>query len=218
MTLAEFRKRHPDGRYTTNVDEFRRLSAVSGAQGVGLVNGGYVYGAEIIERLPAIDPDIGLRRLDPAELTTHFGVLDPGTELALRPFLAAAQQALEALGCELVVRDFDPASLPALYLTSRSAEHQAELEQTKGMVGDLWSQVLGALGGATAADRPQLVLNHRNPLTRRVTSLSEPALIELAVQGLYGQALLLGHHPLRLADTAVLNRSFLGLLDWAVHK
>ncbi|MGI8328646.1 HSP90 family protein [Actinomadura scrupuli] len=252
MTLAEFRTRHADGRYTTNVDEYRRLSAVSGAQGIGLVNGGYVYDAEIIERLPAIDPDLRLRRLDPAELTTHFGVLDPGTELALRPFLTAAQRALDPLGCEVVVRDFDPASLPALYLTSRSAEHQAELEQARDVAGDLWSDVLGALNSAAAVDRPQLVLNHRNPLTRRITSLpaqdphdaqdrqggqdgdhfgdgrsaqhgrpgqpGQQGLIELAVQGLYGQALLLGHHPLRAADTAVLNRSFLGLLDWAVHS
>ena len=217
MTLAEFRRRHADGRYTASVDEFRRLAAVAGAQGVGLVNGGYVYDTEIIERLPGIDPDVRLRPLDPAELTTHFGVLDPAAELALRPFLTAARRALDRLGCEPVVGDFDPASLPALYLTSRAAQHQAELEQAKDLADELWSDVLGALEKATAADRPQLVLNHRNPLTRRVTSLTDDGLIELAVQGLYGQALLLGHHPLRPADTAVLNRSFLGLLEWAVH-
>lgn len=218
MTLAEFRNRHPGGRYTTGVDEFRRLSAVAGAQGIGLVNGGFVYDPEIIERLADIDPDIRLRRLDAAELTTHFGAVDPGTELALRPFLTAAQRAVERLGCEIVVRDFDPVSLPALYLTSRSAEHQAELREARDLADDLWSDVLGALEGAVTADRPQLVLNHRNPLTRRISALTEEPLIELAVQGLYGQALLLGHHPLRAADTAVLNRSFLGLLDWAVHE
>ncbi|REE98257.1 HSP90 family protein [Thermomonospora umbrina] len=218
MTLAEFRRRHPEGRHTTEVDEFRRLSAVSGAQGVGLVNGGYVYDAEIIERLPRIDPDAVLRRLDPAELTTHFGVLDPAAELTLRPFLATAQRAVERLGCEVVVRDFDPASLPALYLTSRAARHRAELEEAREEADGLWADVLGALSGTAAADRPQLVLNHRNPLTRRITALTEDGLIEVAVQGLYGQALLLGRHPLRAADTAVLNRSFLGLLDWAVHK
>jgi molecular chaperone HtpG len=38
------------------------------------------------------------------------------------------------------------------------------------------------------------------------------------VQGLYGQALLYGQHPLRPVDTATLNRSFLGLLEWAVHN
>lgn len=217
MTLAEFRRRHAELRYTGSVEEFRRLSAVAGAQGVGLVNGGYVHDVEIIERLPDIDPDAAPRRLEPAELATHFGVVDPAAELALRPFLAAAQRALERLGCEVVIRDFDPASLPALYLTSRAAQHRQELSQARELADDLWSDVLGALDDAVEADRPQLVLNHRNPLTRRITALTEDGLIELAVQGLYGQALLLGQHQLRPADTAVLNRSFLGLLDWAVH-
>ncbi|MEW2356856.1 HSP90 family protein [Spirillospora sp. NPDC029432] len=217
MTLAEFRRRHADARYVTSVEEFRRLSAVAGAQGVGLVNGGYVHDTEIIERLPAVDPDAALPRLDPAELTTHLGVLDPAAELALRPFLAAARRAVERLGCEVVVRDFDPPSLPALYVTSRAAQHQAELEEAREMADGLWADVLGALNGAVQADRPQLVLNHRNPLARRVTSLTEEGLVELAVQGLYGQALLYGQHPLRPADTAALNRSFLGLLEWAMH-
>lgn len=218
MTLAEFRRRHPDGRFTTSVEEFRRLSAVAGAQGVGLVNGGYVHDAEIIERLPAIDPDIRLSRLDAAELATSFGLLDPAEELALRPFLAAARRALERQGCEVVVRDFDPASLPALYLTSRDARHREELERAVEAADELWSGVLGAVGAASGGiDRPQLVLNHRNPLTRRVTALGEGGPVEPAVQALYGQALLLGHHPLRPADTAVLNRSFIGLLEWAVH-
>ncbi|NUR91376.1 MAG: HSP90 family protein, partial [Nonomuraea sp.] len=70
MTLAQFRTRHPQGRYTTNVDEFRQLAAVSGAQGIGLVNGGYVYDSEILERLTRIEPDSRLERLDPAELAT----------------------------------------------------------------------------------------------------------------------------------------------------
>jgi molecular chaperone HtpG len=217
LTLAEFRRRHPEGRYTAEVEEFRRLSAVAGAQGMGLVNGGYVHDAEIIERLPEIDPAATPRRLDPAELATHFASPAPDVGLALRPFVAAAQRALDRLGCEVVVRDFDPASLPALYLTSRAARHRADLREARDVSDELWSGVLGALHAAVDDDRPQLVLNHRNPLTRRVTTLTEEALVELAVQALYGQALLYGHHPLRAVDTATLNRSFLGLLDWAVH-
>ncbi|QKG24988.1 HSP90 family protein [Actinomadura verrucosospora] len=217
MTLHEFRRRHPDGRFTGSVEEFRRLSAVAGAQGVGLVNGGYVHDTEIIERLPDLDPDIRLTRLDASELATTFGLLDPAAELALRPFLAAAQRALERLGCEVVVRDFDPASLPALYLTSRDAQFREELSRAREEAGELWADVLGAVGASAGAERPQLVLNYRNPLTRRVTALGADGPVEPAVQALYGQALLLGHHPLRPADTAVLNRSFIGLLEWAVH-
>src|SRR5690606_16875870 len=41
MTMTEFRRLHDTIRYTRTVDEFRQLSAVAAAQGVGLVNGGY---------------------------------------------------------------------------------------------------------------------------------------------------------------------------------
>jgi len=218
MSLSEFRRRFDKIYYVPSVDEFRQLSAVAGAQGVGLVNAGYTYDIEILGRLPAIDPDIRVTPLNPGELATHFDVVDPATELALRPFLAIAQDALERLDCEVVVRQFDPASLPALYLIDREARHAAELRATREMVDDLWADVLSAFEDQTAATRPQLVLNHRNPLTRRIMGLTDTRLVKLAVEALYGQALLLGHHPLRPADTALLNRSFLGLLDWATHE
>ncbi|MCG5217494.1 HSP90 family protein [Streptosporangium sp. KLBMP 9127] len=216
MTLAQFRLRHPHGRYTAGVDEFRQLSSVAGAQGVGLINAGYVYDSEILQRLPRIDPEIRVDRLDPAELATQLGPVDPGTELSVRAFLAAAARALEPLGCEVVLRDFDPASLPALYLTSRAAQHQEELREAREGSDELWADVLGAMEQVVPAARPRLVLNHRNPLVRRVAALPDASLAGTAVEALYGMALLHGHHPLRAADTAALNRSFLGLLDWAV--
>ncbi|MGW0804585.1 HSP90 family protein [Nonomuraea sp. NPDC002799] len=217
MTLARFRATFPAGRYTSSVDEFRQLAAVSGAQGVGLVNGGYVYDGEILSGLSRIDPDVRLARLDPGELATHLGPAEPEAEMRARPFLAAAARALDPLGCEVVLRDFDPASLPALYLTSRAAQHHADLREARDAGDELWAGVLGALERTVAADRPQLVLNHRNPLVRRVLGLPDLELAATAVESLYGLALLHGHHPLRPADTAALNRSFLGLLDWAVQ-
>ena len=36
------------------------------------------------------------------------------------------------------------------------------------------------------------------------------------MEALYGQALLMGYHPMRPIDAALLNRSFLALLDRAV--
>ncbi|MGH3656115.1 MAG: HSP90 family protein [Micromonosporaceae bacterium] len=217
MTLTEFRRQHPTIRYTQTVDEFRQLSAVAAAQGVGLVNGGYTYDSEILSRLPELDPEIAVSVLDPTDLATHFDLLDPETELALRPFLAAAGARLDRLGCDVTIRAYDPPSLPALYLLDREAAHQAELRSTREVADELWSDVLSAFDTDAAPVRPQLVLNHRNPLVRRISALADKSLGGLSVEALYGQALLLGHHPLRAADTALLNRSFLGLLDWAVH-
>ena len=217
MTLAEFRRHHDVIRYTQTVDEFRQLSAVAAAQGVGLVNGGYTYDSEIISRLPAMDPDIAVALLDPTELATHFDLVDPAAELALRPFLNAARDRLDRLGCEVTLRSYDPPSLPALYLLDRQAAYQAELRNTREVADELWGDVLAAFQTPDDSAKPQLVLNHKNPLVRRIAALPDRALAGIAVEALYGQALLLGHHPLRAVDTALLNRSFLGLLNWAVH-
>jgi molecular chaperone HtpG len=215
MTLADFRARHGEIRYCATADDFRQLAGVAAAQDIALVNGGYTYDAEIIERLPAIEPGLTVSRLDPTDLATRFDAVPPATELALRPFLTAAQRAMDRLGCEVVLRSYEPASLPVLFLVDRSAAFQAELRATKQRVDELWAGVLSAFD-KPADERPQLVLNHRNPLVRRVCGLTDPDLVGLSVEALYGQALLLGYHPIRPADAALLNRSFLGLLDQAV--
>jgi molecular chaperone HtpG len=216
-TLAEFRTRHGVIRYAGTTDEFRQLAAVSAAQDIGLVNGGYTYDAQIIERLPALDQAIRVERLEPTDLATRFDAVEPEAELRLRPFLSAAQRRLDRLGCEVVVRAFEPSSLPALYLVSRAAAFHEELSATREKADDIWGGVLDALASAGPPDRPQLVLNHRNPLVRRVTALGDEDLTALAVEALYGQALLLGYHPIRPADAALLNTSFLGLLSRAVQ-
>ncbi|RZQ63190.1 HSP90 family protein [Amycolatopsis suaedae] len=215
MTLADFRARHGEVRFTATTDDFRQLAAVAGAQGMAVVNGGYTYDSEIISRLPVLDQDLVVSRLEPSDVMTRLAPVNPGTELALRPFLTAAQRAMDRMGCEVVLRAFEPATLPVLYLLDRAAAFQAELRSTRDSVDDLWAGVLGAFE-KPEQNRPQLVLNHNSALVRRVAALGEPDLVALAVEALYGQALLLGYHPIRPADAALLNRSFLGLLDQAV--
>jgi molecular chaperone HtpG len=216
VTLADFRSRHGLLRYAATTDEFRQLAAVAAAQEIGLINGGYVYDAEIIERLAATDPEARAERLDPTDLSTRFTGLDTETELRLRPFLTVAQRRLDRLGCEVVIRAFDPATLPALYLVSRAAAFHEQFTTSRDKADDLWGGVLDALAATAPPDRPQLVLNYRNPLIRRVVAIADTELAGLAVESLYGQALMLGHHPIRPADAALLTTSFIGLLDRAV--
>lgn len=216
MTLAEFRDRYQVLRYVATVDQFRQIGAVAAAQDLPLINAGYSYDAELIERLPHLDNAIMVERLETTDLTTRFEAVPPEVELALQPFLLHAQRTLDRLGCEVVLRAFDPVSIPALFLVSRSAAFHEQLTDTRERVDDAWAGVLDAIAASGPADRPQFVLNHRNPLVRRVAALGETAVAELAVQGLYGQSLLLGHHRIRPADAALMNSSFLGLVDRAV--
>ncbi|MFC5748974.1 HSP90 family protein [Actinomadura rugatobispora] len=220
MPLAEFRRRHGGIRYTAGVDEFRQFAGVAAAQGMGLVNAGYAYDAEILKRLPLLDPEIRVERLDPAELATRMDPLDPDAETSVLEFLTHARRALDRLGCDPVVRAFEPVALPALYLEGREATRRAERQAAIDSAEGAWADMLDSLDETKqeGPQRPQLILNHNNPLVRRVTTLADPLLIRLVVEAMYGHALLQGHHPMRPADTATLNRSFLGLVEWAVHN
>jgi molecular chaperone HtpG len=218
MTLHEFREQYGIIRYTATTDQFRQLAAVAAAQDLPLINGGYTYDADLIGRLRTLDDGVVIERLEATDLTTRFQALDLSDELALQPFLQAAQRAMDRLGCEVVIRSFEPASLASLYLVDREVAFRGELRATKDRADPLWADVLSALDSAARDVRPQLVLNSRSPLVQRVAALSDPDLVGLAVDALYGQSLLLGYHPIRPADAALLNRSFLGLLDRAVPK
>ncbi|MEJ3655306.1 HSP90 family protein [Actinomycetes bacterium KLBMP 9759] len=222
MTLADFRANHGTMRYAATVEEFRQLSAVAAAQDVAVVNGGYTFDGELIERLARLDRPEGsdpvrVERMDPSALADRFAALDPAVELACRPFVLAAQATVDRLGCEVQLRSFEPVALPVLYLLDRSAAFQQELRATRERADDLWAGVLSAFD-KPYEDRPQLVFNHRNPLVRRIVGMSDPELVELVVEALYGHALLLGQHPLRPADMSLLNTAFLGLVERALPE
>ncbi|MFH8469705.1 HSP90 family protein [Streptomyces sp. NPDC017991] len=215
VSLEEFAQRHPVVHFTRTVEEYRQVAQIASAQGVGVVNGGYTYDTELVEALPSVRPGTVVAELDADTVTAHLDAVDPAVELALSAFLGAARAKLDPLGCDVVLRAFHPLSVPALHLDDRATRHERARADAEEQADDLWAGILGSLRGS--APRARLVLNHLNPLIRRIGSLDDRELIGTATESLYGQALLMAQRPLRPADSALLNRAFMGLLEWATH-
>ncbi|MEU4108335.1 HSP90 family protein [Streptomyces sp. NPDC027717] len=213
LSLEEFARRHPVVHFTRSVEEFRQVAPIAAAQGVGVVNGGYTYDTELVQALPSVRPGAVVAELDADTVTAHLDAVDPAEELALSAFLAAARDRLDPLGCDVVLRAFHPVSVPALHLDDRSARHERARADAEERADELWAGILGSLRGT--APRARLVLNHLSPLVRRVGALTDPELTGTAAEALYGQALLLARRSLRPADSALVNRAFAGLLEWA---
>jgi molecular chaperone HtpG len=216
VSLAEFARAHPVIHLARTVEEYRQVAAIASAQGLGVVNGGYTYDADLVERLPSIMPGTTVIPLAPDTVVAHLDMVDTADELPLAGFLAAARARLSGMDCDVVLRAFHPVSVPALYLDSRDAQTERVRAQTEAEADPLWSEILSSL--RSTAPRAQLVLNHLSPLVRRVAALPEPELVGTAVEALYGQALLMTHRPLRPTETALLNRAFGDLLTWAAHR
>jgi molecular chaperone HtpG len=216
VSLTEFARSHPMVHLARTVEEYRQVAAIASAQGLGVVNGGYTYDAELVERLPSIVPGTTVVPLAPDAVVAHLDMVDTAQELPLAGFLSAARARLSGMDCGVVLRAFHPVSVPALYLDSRGAQTERVRAQTEAEADPLWAEILSNL--RSTAPRAQLVLNYLSPLVRRVAALPEPELVGTAVEALYGQALLMTHRPLRATETALLNRAFGDLLTWAAHK
>lgn len=216
LTLAEFTERYGLVRYSASVDEFRQMAWVSAAQNVPLVNAGYVYDAELVSRLSEALPDARVEPLGPADLALRLDVLEPDAAAAVEPFVATAQRILDRQGVRVVVRRFDPPSVPALYLLDGDAALQLDLRRSREQSTDVFAAVFDAFTTGHDDNRPQLVFNHRNPLARQAMSTGDEELAGYAVEGLFTQALLLARQPLTPTATAAMNQSLLGLLSRAM--
>ncbi|GIJ66777.1 molecular chaperone HtpG [Virgisporangium ochraceum] len=216
LSLAELARRHPVVHLARTVEEFRQVSAIASAQGLGVVNGGYTYDAELVEKLPTVAPGTSVVPLAADAVVAHLDAVPADRELAVAAFLAAARARLDKLDCDVVLRAFHPVTVPALYLDSREALHERSRAQAEAEADPLWTEILSNL--RSTAPRAQLVLNDHNPVVRTVAALTEPELRDTAVDALYGQALLMTHRPLRTTESALLNRALGDLLTWAADQ
>lgn len=216
MSLEEFAAAHSAIHFTRTVEEFRQIAPIAAAHGLGVINAGYTYDADLLALLPTVRPELKVTELDAGAVTERLDPVPTGVELALAGFLSTARTRLEAQGCDVVLRAFQPVAVPALYLDDRQARQERDRTAALDSADSLWTGILGSLRGS--APRARLVLNHNNPLIRRIAGLPDETLTGTAVESLYGQALLMSQRPLRPADSALLNRAFLGLLEWATHS
>jgi molecular chaperone HtpG len=216
VTLDEFSRAHPVILVTQTVEEFRQVASIAAAAGLGVVNGGYTYDRDLIRRLPELRPGVSVLDLDPDTVAAHLDSVEPAVELAAARFLELARKVVDGYGCDVALRSFHPVTVPALLIDNREARHERGRAEQAAAADGLWADILGAL--RSSAPRAQLVLNHQCPLVRRIVELADPHLAESAVEGIYGQALLLSRRPLRPAEHAQLNKAFLGLLEYATHR
>lgn len=209
-TLADVAAEAGQVLWTPSVEEYRRVAPVARAQRLTVVNGGYVYDADILARLARRRPEWRVRVLTSDDVRHVLEPVDPARELAWLDTVARFTELLTAEDTEVAVRAFEPASLPAVLLHDRDSDHQRELSRA-AEVTDTWGRTLAAFARPSAAR--QLVLNATNPLVDRLLSAPAGQVRDAGLRSLYVSALLLAGEPLRGRQTALLTDALAELLD-----
>lgn len=219
MTLKEYRQENPVLRFVPNHDQYRQIAGVAAAQGEGIIDGGYVYDADLLARYGELFPETRVEEVDAAGYAQTFEELTLEEQEETFALIRAADLALRPYRCSADIKKFLPAEMPALYHSSKEGEFLRSVERSKEIADDLWSGVLNNLtskspGGTFA----QLFFNFRNALIRKLAKLKDSKLLKRAVQMLYVQALLMGHHPLQGNELALLTEGLSDLIEECVAR
>lgn len=217
MTLDEYGSKDPI-RFVRTRDQFRQIAGVASAQGQCIFNAGYTYDEELLAKLPLAFPGRDVEPVDVSQWSQTFAELTLDEREVVFGLMKLADLTLQPFGCEAEVRKFDPAELPALYTVNESAAFLRSVEQTKEISNDLWSGVLENVASPHTGDRPQLCLNFKNPLVRKLAGVKDRPLARRSLEMLYVQALLMGHYPLRAKELAALNQGLLSLIEYGIQR
>ncbi|VEG28402.1 HSP90 family protein [Actinomyces howellii] len=224
--LAEMAAQGRTVRYTRTVDQYRALADVASSQGLVLVNAGYSFEEEVLGAflarpdLAGADPGISL--VDPGELLEAFTPCSPAEEAEAVDLLMVAAAAIDSEDCEVVLRRFEPATLPALYLPDPDLAGRVAARSSRKAASGVWAEVLGVTDPFATSSVPRLVLNRTSSLVARLvvtaakTGSAGAAPDDTVVQvlrGLYIQCLLAGRQPLGPKERAWASQALTSLLD-----
>lgn len=218
MALGEIRRNERVLRYARSVDQFRQISSVAAAQGYCVVNGGYAWDTELLERVPEVFGETEVEQVDASELVQSFEDLDSEEHEKAFALLREADAALRPYQCRAEIKKFLPEDLPALYSLSAEGQFRRSVELTKEVSNELWSGLMDSLAGNAGSGLSELTFNYRNPLVQRLAKLQEPRRLRLAAGVLYVQSLLMGHHPLKGRELELLNKGLIELLELGLES
>lgn len=219
MTLGQYRARNDVLRYATSLDQFRQIAQVAAAQGLCVINAAYVHMTELMEKYADVFEEGRIERIDAEDMVDSLADLNDAEDRRAAAFLERATAALAPLKCRVEAKRFDPAELPCLYTTSAEGQFRRSLERAQDVAAPAWSGVLGSLtpGGADPATG-LLCFNFANPLVQGLLAVTDAGVLRRAVEMLYVQALLMGHHPLSEAEMKLLSGGLLALIGMAVDN
>jgi len=229
MPLTELARVAFEGRtvrYTRTVDQFRALADVASSQDIVLVNAGYSFEEEVLNAflsrpdLCGTEPGIGI--VDPAELLDAFTPCAPAEQAEAVDLLMLAAQAIDPEDCQVVMRRFEPATLPALYLPDPDLAGRVAARSSTKAASGVWAEILGVTDPFAASGVPSLVLNRASSLVARLVATASRSggapddTVVQVLRGLYIQCLLAGRQPLGPKERAWASQALASLLDVAL--
>ncbi len=200
--------------YCVELDDFRRLCPLLEGTKSLLVNGGYIYDAGLLQKLPKFYKNVKIEMFDNR---SYEHILEEAPEAFVRElalFQGWAQEGLSAFGCVVSFKSFSPNSLQALYVPGEDAffaDAMGESSFSGFFEGFDFGEDEEEGGGN------KLYLNSNNSFVKSLGQVQEPKLAQTMIQVIYIQALLAGHYTLGGKEMELMSGCLQRLMEYALY-
>ncbi len=224
MSIADLVADQKHIRYTESLDEFRQIAAIVPAEDP-VVNGGYVYDAEIIRRLPFLYEGVSVDKVELASLLDSLAVPALAERAAVLEFEQRASAVLVSFDVKVGVRSFAPSDVSALYLADDAVLRGMQRSAARRVASSLWNDVLAKAEKSQRAAteingqlaKATLCANWDNSLIRTLAKSTDEAVFNRTIKLLYVQAMLAAHLPLGVAQRNLLSESLGDLVQLSLN-
>jgi molecular chaperone HtpG len=215
--VTEAAKRMPV-YYCTELDDYRRACPLVGNGNGVLINAGYIYDTKLLQLLKRYQRGIRVEVFDEASYGELLEEPTPAIKREMEPLMAKAGRALGTFHCGAVLKQFEPAEVPALYVPGGEGflDHALGEGGFSGFLEGFDLGEIGMMGNFEPGYGTKLYINGGNPLIRRLAAVEDEELAVNMVQVLYVHAMLAGHYTLGEKETEVLNTGLIRLMEYGL--
>ena len=189
--------------YTRNLEDFRQVRRIAGAQGWLVVNAAYTFDETLLKKYARLNPELTLDEISPSRLLEQFGEVEAKKEF--RAFEVKANELLKRFGCVCRLKHFTPADIPVIFVAE-------EKESTTKSTNNPLAAVLGTVN-TTRQIPPTLTFNADNEMVRTLLQIQgDNKMFQHVVHILYVQSLLQGKYPVNSEEMELFNHSLSELM------
>ena len=217
LTLNEFEESNDVIRHIPNVDEFRQVAGIANAQGISIINSGYTYKRELLEKLSRLFPEKQVVEVNTEHFIERFEEPFPSEKDAAAFFSRVADSVLSEYKCQAVLKKFNPLNLSTLFSKDEFSGLWSSIQKSDEVSNTLWGGIMNELSqNEFISGYSKLCFNLKSPLIQKLTTITDEEQLRLYIKVLYVQSLLLGHHPLGGEELEILSSGLTKLIDFGI--
>ena len=196
-------------RYTRNLEDFRQVRRIAGAQGWLVVNAAYTFDETLLKKSARLFPGLTLEEVSPARLLEQFAEVEANEEH--KDFEKKAGELLKRFGCICKLKHFTPADTPVIFVAE-------EKETNTKATNNPLAAVLGTINPQKQTP-PTLTFNADNEMVQTLLKIkADNKLFQHIVYILYVQALLQGRYPVNSEEMTLFNHSLSELMTTKMNE